>query len=181
MTLNPGTAQTVNFTVSAHDLAHWDDTANAWSTTAGTYQILVGDSSRNLPLSGNLTVGSTISSGAGRGRTAASGGTGALAVPNPHGMSSRLRASVTWQFAPADARPHLHRDRAAGRAVDERATGRLRGGHRDRYHDGDGHRDQGRYGRQRLRHLRLDRDLTRPASAGWRTLLAPLRSYAATG
>jgi beta-glucosidase len=100
VTLNPGASTTVHFTVSAHDLAHWDDTVNAWSTNAGTYQILVGDSSRGLPLSGNLTVGSTITPALAA-ADSASGGTGALAVPNPHGMSSPLRAPVAWQFAPA--------------------------------------------------------------------------------
>jgi beta-glucosidase len=96
VTLNPGASTTVRFTVSAHDLAHWDDTANAWSTTAGTYQILIGNSSRNLPLSGNLTVSTTISPA-----LAAGGTTGSLTVANPHGMSSPLRAAVNWQFAPA--------------------------------------------------------------------------------
>ncbi|MEY9967118.1 beta-glucosidase [Streptacidiphilus sp. MAP12-16] len=98
VTLNPGQAQTVQFTVSAHDLAHWDTTANAWTTTAGTYQILVGDSSRNLPLSGNLSVPTTMNANA---LTAGTGtGTGtALAVANPYGMSSPVHAQVDWAFA----------------------------------------------------------------------------------
>ena len=59
VTLDAGQAKTVTFTVSARDLAHWDTTANAWSTTAGSYQILVGDSSRSLPLTGTATVATT--------------------------------------------------------------------------------------------------------------------------
>nr|WP_232248754.1 glycoside hydrolase family 3 C-terminal domain-containing protein [Streptacidiphilus rugosus] len=55
ITLNPGASGTVTFTVTAHDLAHWDTTSGNWIASAGAYQILVGDSSRNLPLSGNLT------------------------------------------------------------------------------------------------------------------------------
>jgi beta-glucosidase len=54
ITLNPGASGTVTFTVTAHDLAHWDTTSSNWIASAGNYQILVGDSSRNLPLSGNL-------------------------------------------------------------------------------------------------------------------------------
>ncbi|MEN3309768.1 MAG: beta-glucosidase, partial [Micromonosporaceae bacterium] len=95
VTLNPGQATTVAFTVSTHDLAHWDSTANAWTTTAGSYQILVGDSSRNLPLSAALTVATTTS--------AATVAGGTLTVPNPHGMSSPTGAAVSWTFAPAAA------------------------------------------------------------------------------
>ncbi len=54
ITLNPGQAGTVTFTVRAHDLAHFDTGSSNWIASAGNYQILVGDSSRNLPLSGNL-------------------------------------------------------------------------------------------------------------------------------
>ena len=53
VTLNPGASTTVTFTVPVHALAHWDTGSNAWVASAGTYQILVGDSSRNLPLTGN--------------------------------------------------------------------------------------------------------------------------------
>jgi beta-glucosidase len=61
VTLNPGASAAMTFTVTARDLGHWDMTSNAWLATAGAYQILVGDSSRNLPLSGQLTVPATIS------------------------------------------------------------------------------------------------------------------------
>jgi beta-glucosidase len=37
--------------------AHWD---TGWVATAGTYQILVGDSSRNLPLTGTETIPTTV-------------------------------------------------------------------------------------------------------------------------
>jgi beta-glucosidase len=58
--LNPGASATVTFTVTAHDLASWDTTSGNWIAGAGTYQILVGDSSRNLP----LTVSSPITANA---------------------------------------------------------------------------------------------------------------------
>jgi beta-glucosidase len=60
ITLNPGASATVTFTVTAHDLASWDTTSGNWVAGAGSYQILVGDSSRNLPLSGTLTLNSAI-------------------------------------------------------------------------------------------------------------------------
>ena len=58
--LNPGASATVTFTITAHDLASWDTTSGNWIAGAGTYQILVGDSSRNLPLTGTLGVSSPI-------------------------------------------------------------------------------------------------------------------------
>jgi beta-glucosidase len=58
--LNPGASATVTFTVTAHDLASWDTTSGNWIAGAGTYHILVGDSSRNLPLTGTLGLSSPI-------------------------------------------------------------------------------------------------------------------------
>jgi beta-glucosidase len=46
------------------DLASWDTTSGNWIAGAGTYQILVGDSSRNLPLTGTLSVSSPITANA---------------------------------------------------------------------------------------------------------------------
>jgi beta-glucosidase len=92
VTLNPGQSQTVDFTVSAHDLASWNTTGNQWTTPAGAYQILVGDSSRNLPLTGSLPVATTMTANA-------VSTAGDLAVANPHGMSSPVHAAVRWTFA----------------------------------------------------------------------------------
>jgi beta-glucosidase len=97
ITLNAGQAQTVTFTVAAHDLAYWNDPATQWTTPAGTYQILIGDSSRNLPISGSLTVSSTISN------AAVVAGSSTLTVANPHGMSSKVGTQVNWTFAPAQS------------------------------------------------------------------------------
>ena len=58
--LNPGASATVTFTITAHDLASWDTTSGNWIAGAGTYHILVGDSSRNLPLTGTLSVSTPI-------------------------------------------------------------------------------------------------------------------------
>jgi beta-glucosidase len=64
ITLNPGASGTVTFTVTAHDLASWDTTSNNWIAGAGSYQILVGDSSRSLPLTGTMTLTSAITDNA---------------------------------------------------------------------------------------------------------------------
>jgi beta-glucosidase len=56
VTLSPGQSQTVTFTVATRDLSHWDTGSGAWVASSGSYQILVGDSSRSLPLIGSLTV-----------------------------------------------------------------------------------------------------------------------------
>jgi len=64
ITLNPGASGTVTFTVTAHDLAHWDTAASNWTASAGAYQILVGDSSRNLPLTANLNNPSNVTANA---------------------------------------------------------------------------------------------------------------------
>ena len=54
------TSTTVTFTVTAHDLASWDTTSNNWIAGAGNYQILVGGSSRSLPLTGTLSLSAPI-------------------------------------------------------------------------------------------------------------------------
>ena len=88
--LQPGQATTVTFTVTAHDLAHWE--SGGWTTTPGSYGILVGDSSRNLPLSGSLTVASALRSNV----SGAPSRAGSVVVVNPRGMSSPVgvRASL---------------------------------------------------------------------------------------
>jgi beta-glucosidase len=85
VTLNPGQSQAVQFTLTAHDLAHWSTTTNAWTTNPGAYQILVGNSSRNLPLTGTLTVNTTF---------AAATPAATVSVTNPNGMSSPVAAHV---------------------------------------------------------------------------------------
>jgi beta-glucosidase len=117
VTLDPGQAKTVQFSLTAHDLAHWVD--SGWTTTAGAYQILVGDSSRTLPLTGTLTVASTITpatgSTAGNAGTAgtastavqtssaAGSSTATVKLANPHGMSSPEGRSLKWAIGPASS------------------------------------------------------------------------------
>ncbi len=111
VTLTPGQSQQLTFTVSTHDLAYWNTASGNWTTAAGTYQVLVGDSSRNLPVSGTLTVPTTVNAAgaapsasasvkAAAGATAAPAAAGTLAVPNPYGMSSPVGKQVGWTFDP---------------------------------------------------------------------------------
>jgi beta-glucosidase len=87
VTLNPGQAQTVHFTVTTRDLSMWDTASSTWRAPAGAYSIMVGDSSRNLPLTGTLTVATAL--------TAATA-TAATAPVNPGGMSSPAGRPVSW-------------------------------------------------------------------------------------
>jgi beta-glucosidase len=92
VTLNAGQSQTLNFTVSQHDLAYWNNSTSQWTTPAGSYQVLLGDSSRNLPVSGAVSVPTTIT-----GDAITTQGT--VTVSNPHGMSSPVGRQVNWAFA----------------------------------------------------------------------------------
>ncbi|WP_269288214.1 glycoside hydrolase family 3 C-terminal domain-containing protein [Streptomyces sp. H39-C1] len=94
--LQPGASRRVQFTVTAHDLAHWSDTTAGWTTTPGDYRIQVGDSSRELPLTGTLTVGTPLSA---RTVTSTVTSTGSVTVTNPHGMSSRAGTPVRLAIA----------------------------------------------------------------------------------
>jgi len=85
VTLDPGASATVTFRVAARDLAHWDTGTHAWVTTAGAYAISVGNSSRNLPLTGTLTAPASLAA-------TAAGATVAM----PQGMSSPVGKSVRW-------------------------------------------------------------------------------------
>jgi len=96
VTLNAGASATVTFTVAAHDLAHWDTASSTWQATAGAYQILVGDSSRALPLTGTLTVPTTVTANA---ATADGSGSPQAAIANPYGMSSRIGIPASLALA----------------------------------------------------------------------------------
>jgi beta-glucosidase len=86
ITLAAGASGTVTFQVRSRDLAHWDTASHSWKTTAGVYAISVGDSSRNLPLSGSLTAPAALAASI------------APAVTNPHGMSSPVGKAVSWSL-----------------------------------------------------------------------------------
>ncbi|MGW5666547.1 beta-glucosidase [Micromonospora sp. NPDC003776] len=58
--LNPGEKKRVQLTIdpaaSNHPLSVWDTPNDAWTTVDGTYQIYVGNSSANLPLTDSITL-----------------------------------------------------------------------------------------------------------------------------
>ena len=62
ITLTAGQTQHVTFNLDWEDLAIWDATARGWIVTLGTYQVMVGASSRDLRLTGGFSVGSAIPS-----------------------------------------------------------------------------------------------------------------------
>jgi beta-glucosidase-like glycosyl hydrolase len=90
VTLNPGQSQRVTFTVAPSDLATWDSTTHAWRNNAGTYHILVGDSSRNLPLTATYTL--TQSTGA---RTVVADAPSSLAPAHANMVTTTLTAGGT--------------------------------------------------------------------------------------
>eukprot|EP01113_Clastostelium_recurvatum_P002869 TRINITY_DN1122_c0_g1_i3.p1 TRINITY_DN1122_c0_g1~~TRINITY_DN1122_c0_g1_i3.p1 ORF type:complete len:1140 (-),score=113.79 TRINITY_DN1122_c0_g1_i3:169-3588(-) len=55
--LAPGASGTVQFTLTALDLAYWDVPAHAWMLYAGQFQVWVATSSRKIRLSGILWIG----------------------------------------------------------------------------------------------------------------------------
>jgi beta-glucosidase len=59
--LAPGASAQVSFTITPQDMSWWDDSANGWTQTEGTYTVYVGESSAlsGLPLQGTFTVAAT--------------------------------------------------------------------------------------------------------------------------
>ncbi|MCL5030302.1 MAG: glycoside hydrolase family 3 C-terminal domain-containing protein [Bacteroidetes bacterium] len=54
--LVPGETKTVIFQISPNELYYFDETANAYKVHPGTYSVMVGGSSDNLPLTGNFSL-----------------------------------------------------------------------------------------------------------------------------
>ena len=61
VSLGPGASAKVSFTVTPQEMSWWDETANGWTQTAGTYGVYVGDSSAlaGLPLQGSFMIPTT--------------------------------------------------------------------------------------------------------------------------
>ncbi|HUA38125.1 MAG TPA: glycoside hydrolase family 3 C-terminal domain-containing protein [Candidatus Sulfopaludibacter sp.] len=62
ISLSPGQTQHVTFNLDWEDLANWDATARGWIVTPGTFQVMVGASSRDIRLTETFTVASVPSS-----------------------------------------------------------------------------------------------------------------------
>lgn len=54
--LEPGESATVDFELTRRDLSNWDVVAQKWQLQKGDYGVFVGSSSRDLPLTGSLTI-----------------------------------------------------------------------------------------------------------------------------
>jgi beta-glucosidase len=61
VSLTAGQSAQVSFTVTPQEMSWWDDSANGWTQTEGTYGLYVGDSSdlSGLPLQGTFTMSAT--------------------------------------------------------------------------------------------------------------------------
>jgi beta-glucosidase len=54
VTLGPGEARTVSFTVSPERLAFWDEKRKAWIVEPGAFEVMVGSSSADVRLRGEI-------------------------------------------------------------------------------------------------------------------------------
>jgi beta-glucosidase len=84
VSLRPGQTKRVSFTLDERGFSVWDSAAQDWTTVDGRYRVLVGDSSRSLPLQGSVTVPFTR-------------GTRSVTIDAPPVISSS--ATVTTTFA----------------------------------------------------------------------------------
>ncbi|MGZ4183714.1 MAG: glycoside hydrolase family 3 C-terminal domain-containing protein [Solirubrobacteraceae bacterium] len=62
--LKPGARTKAKLALDFRSLAHWSDAAHRWKVGSGCYRVLVGDSSRNLPLTATIAVGGAHCKGA---------------------------------------------------------------------------------------------------------------------
>jgi beta-glucosidase len=58
VTLRPGQTEPVRFALDRGAFAWWNEQASRWTVTPGSYALMVGDSSANLPLTGHVEVSS---------------------------------------------------------------------------------------------------------------------------
>jgi beta-glucosidase len=54
VTLRPGQTRTVSLTLGRRAFAWWDQSAGQWVVTPGSYTLMAGDSSANLPLTAQV-------------------------------------------------------------------------------------------------------------------------------
>ena len=52
--LKPGEVQTVTLTLDEEAFQYFNDVMNKWVTDKGTYEILIGSSSRDIKLNGSI-------------------------------------------------------------------------------------------------------------------------------
>lgn len=56
VTLRPGQTRPVSFTLDRSAFAWWNEHTSGWTVTPGSYRLMVGDSSVNLPLTAHVEV-----------------------------------------------------------------------------------------------------------------------------
>src|SRR5206468_160555 len=56
ISLAPGKSSTVTIPLDQRSFAYWSSDSQAWTVAAGCYTISVGDSSRSLPLTGQVGI-----------------------------------------------------------------------------------------------------------------------------
>jgi len=56
VSLNPGQTRRVSITLQDRAFSVWSTSANRWTPVPGQHTVLVGDSSRSLPLQGATTI-----------------------------------------------------------------------------------------------------------------------------
>ena len=56
VSLSPGETNGVEITLNRRSFGYWDPTLKDWTVAHGRYRILVGGSSRNLPLSATVVL-----------------------------------------------------------------------------------------------------------------------------
>ncbi len=57
VSLAPGQTATVTITLGPQSFSTWDSTHQAWVETPGSYNVMVGDSSTNLPQTATISIG----------------------------------------------------------------------------------------------------------------------------
>jgi beta-glucosidase len=57
VTLQPGQTAPVSFRIDRNAFAWWNEQASRWTVSPGSYALMVGDSSANLPLTAHVTLG----------------------------------------------------------------------------------------------------------------------------
>ena len=90
VTLAAGQAKQVTLSLDQRAFSHWDTTTHSWKVTTGCYAVLVGDSSRRLPLTakvgrGGATCGAKGSTAGSRGSHGSSGSSASGGVTPPRG------------------------------------------------------------------------------------------------
>ena len=58
--LQPGQSQHITFTLNPQALSYWNTSANNWAVPNGTFQVMVGSSSRDIRLQGNFSVSGSM-------------------------------------------------------------------------------------------------------------------------